>query len=109
MFDLHLVFLPQDNHIGVSQKIPLEQRENLRLRLIQLAQAIALSDPFHSHLVQVLMPRVQQSLLVELLPSVLLEKVRNLLIQVRLKYPRFHNLVKQRLDVALECSLIQYR
>jgi ribonuclease G len=32
-----LVFLPQDNHIGVSQKIPLEQRENLRLRLIQLA------------------------------------------------------------------------
>ena len=33
-----LVFLPQDNHIGVSQKIPLEQRENLRLRLIQLVQ-----------------------------------------------------------------------
>ena len=32
-----LVFLPQDNHIGVSQKIPLEQRETLRLRLIQLA------------------------------------------------------------------------
>ena len=32
-----LVFLPQDYHIGVSQKIPLEQRENLRLRLIQLA------------------------------------------------------------------------
>ena len=32
-----LVFLPQDNHIGVSQKIPPEQRENLRLRLVQLA------------------------------------------------------------------------
>jgi len=32
-----LVFLPQDNHIGVSQKIPLEQREKLRLRLVQLA------------------------------------------------------------------------
>jgi ribonuclease G len=28
-----LVFLPQDNHIGVSQKIPLAQREELRRRL----------------------------------------------------------------------------
>jgi ribonuclease G len=28
-----LVFLPQDDHIGVSQKIPLEQREALRNRL----------------------------------------------------------------------------
>jgi ribonuclease G len=29
----HLVFLPQDDHIGVSQKIPSEQRDNLRARL----------------------------------------------------------------------------
>lgn len=28
-----LVFLPQDDHIGVSQKIPLEQREALRSRV----------------------------------------------------------------------------
>ncbi|MDP2817111.1 MAG: ribonuclease G [Polaromonas sp.] len=28
-----LVFLPQDNHIGVSQKIPVAQREELRQRL----------------------------------------------------------------------------
>jgi len=28
-----LVFLPQDDHLGVSQKIPLEQREALRQRL----------------------------------------------------------------------------
>ncbi len=32
-----LVFLPQDQHIGVSQKIPLEQRESLRARLQKLA------------------------------------------------------------------------
>ena len=32
-----LVFLPQDNHIGVSQKIPQEQRDALRHRLINLA------------------------------------------------------------------------
>lgn len=31
-----LVFLPQDNHIGVSQKIPLAQREALRQRLQSL-------------------------------------------------------------------------
>lgn len=29
----HLVFLPQDNHIGVSQKIPSEQRDALRARV----------------------------------------------------------------------------
>ncbi len=29
-----LVFLPQDNHVGVSQKIPLELREDLRSRLL---------------------------------------------------------------------------
>ena len=29
----HLVFLPQDDHIGVSQKIPVEQREGLRTRM----------------------------------------------------------------------------
>ncbi|MBI3533028.1 MAG: ribonuclease G [Burkholderiales bacterium] len=28
-----LVFLPQDDHVGVSQKIPLEQRDELRTRL----------------------------------------------------------------------------
>jgi len=32
-----LVFLPQDDHIGVSQKIPLEQREALRRRVQELA------------------------------------------------------------------------
>lgn len=32
-----LVFLPQDNHIGVSQKIPQRQRENLRQRVQTLA------------------------------------------------------------------------
>ncbi len=34
-----LVFLPQDQHIGVSQKIPFEQREALRQRLQTLAEA----------------------------------------------------------------------
>ncbi|MBP7566157.1 MAG: ribonuclease G [Burkholderiaceae bacterium] len=32
-----LVFLPQDEHIGVSQKIPADQRDALRARLTQLA------------------------------------------------------------------------
>ena len=32
-----LVFLPQDNHVGVSQKIPSRQREELRQRVIDLA------------------------------------------------------------------------
>lgn len=32
-----LVFLPQDDHIGVSQKIPPAQRESLRLRVQSLA------------------------------------------------------------------------
>jgi ribonuclease G len=32
-----LVFLPQDNHIGISQKIPADQRELLRQRLTDLA------------------------------------------------------------------------
>ncbi|BDU58251.1 ribonuclease G [Limnohabitans sp. MORI2] len=36
-----LVFLPQDQHIGVSQKIPFEQREALRQRLQSLAEATA--------------------------------------------------------------------
>ena len=39
-----LVFLPQDNHIGVSQKIPFEQRKQLRERLQELANAAAQSD-----------------------------------------------------------------
>jgi ribonuclease G len=34
-----LVFLPQDQHIGVSQKIPFEQREALRQRLQALAES----------------------------------------------------------------------
>jgi len=34
-----LVLLPQDDHIGVSQKIPAEQREALRQRVQQLASA----------------------------------------------------------------------
>ncbi len=33
-----LVFLPQDQHIGVSQKIPLAQRESLKTRLQHLVQ-----------------------------------------------------------------------
>ncbi len=36
-----LVFLPQDEHIGVSQKIPAEQREALRLRVQALAGGAA--------------------------------------------------------------------
>ena len=34
-----LVFLPQDDHVGVSQKIPGDQREALRKRLIELVGA----------------------------------------------------------------------
>jgi ribonuclease G len=36
-----LVFLPQDDHIGVSQKIPLAQREALRQRVQALAASAA--------------------------------------------------------------------
>jgi ribonuclease G len=39
-----LVFLPQDDHMGVSQKIPSAQRDELRLRLQQLAAATAASN-----------------------------------------------------------------
>ena len=39
-----LVFLPQDKHIGVSQKIPVEQRKQLRNRLQELANAAAKND-----------------------------------------------------------------
>ena len=35
----HLVFLPQDDHIGVSQKIPSDQRDALRQRLQALVGA----------------------------------------------------------------------
>ncbi|MBU0590132.1 MAG: ribonuclease G [Gammaproteobacteria bacterium] len=31
-----LVFLPQDDHVGVSQKIPPDQRDELRKRLLQI-------------------------------------------------------------------------
>ncbi len=34
-----LVFLPQDDHVGVSQKIPVLQRDDLRLRLQSLVGA----------------------------------------------------------------------
>jgi ribonuclease G len=33
-----LVFLPQDDHVGISQKIPFEQRESLRNKVISLSQ-----------------------------------------------------------------------
>ena len=33
-----LVFLPQDKHVGVSQKIPFAQREALRQRLVALTE-----------------------------------------------------------------------
>jgi ribonuclease G len=36
-----LVFLPQDNHIGVSQKIPHRQRDELRQRLLTLSAGLA--------------------------------------------------------------------
>jgi ribonuclease G len=39
-----LVFLPQDKHIGVSQKIPVEQRKQLRNRLQELASVAAKND-----------------------------------------------------------------
>ncbi|RYF75254.1 MAG: ribonuclease G [Comamonadaceae bacterium] len=39
-----LVFLPQDNHIGVSQKIPLAQRESLRRRMQALGEAAAQAE-----------------------------------------------------------------
>ena len=39
-----LVFLPQDNHIGVSQKIPSDQRDALRARMQVLIEAAAAAD-----------------------------------------------------------------
>ena len=36
-----LVFLPQDDHIGISQKIPHEQRESLRRRVQKLWEEMA--------------------------------------------------------------------
>jgi len=39
-----LVFLPQDNHIGVSQKIPPAQRDALRARLQALSEAAAVAE-----------------------------------------------------------------
>ena len=41
-----LVFLPQDNHIGISQKIPALQREALRQRLLALAGDPAIHGGF---------------------------------------------------------------
>ena len=39
-----LVFLPQDNHIGVSQKIPPDLRDALRTRMQALIEAAAIAD-----------------------------------------------------------------
>ena len=39
-----LVFLPQDNHIGVSQKIPSDQRDALRQRMQALTEAAARAE-----------------------------------------------------------------
>ena len=39
-----LVFLPQDNHIGVSQKIPSDLRDALRARMQVLIEAAAAAD-----------------------------------------------------------------
>ena len=39
-----LVFLPQDNHVGISQKIPPDQRESLRCRLQALGEAAAQAE-----------------------------------------------------------------
>jgi ribonuclease G len=41
-----LVFLPQDDHIGVSQKISLQQRESLRTRVQTLWDALAAQAQF---------------------------------------------------------------
>ena len=40
-----LVFLPQDDHIGISQKIPLQERDALRKRLHALAHAGCEQEP----------------------------------------------------------------
>ncbi len=42
-----LVFLPQDDHIGISQKIPPEQRESLRTRVQKLWDAHAQQQQVH--------------------------------------------------------------
>jgi ribonuclease G len=42
-----LVFLPQDDHIGISQKISLEQRESLRSRVQKLWDAHAAQASFN--------------------------------------------------------------
>ena len=47
-----LVFLPQDEHIGVSQKIPLEQRNALKDRLQKLVLSlnpVSDGDKFHAN------------------------------------------------------------
>jgi ribonuclease G len=41
-----LVFLPQDDHIGISQKITLEQREKLRARVHKLWDAYSKAQQF---------------------------------------------------------------
>ncbi len=40
-----LVYLPQDNHVGVSQKIPLDLRESLKSRLLALLRQGAPEGP----------------------------------------------------------------
>jgi ribonuclease G len=45
-----LVFLPQDDHIGISQKIPPEQRESLRARVQKLWDEYAAQQQSYSHI-----------------------------------------------------------
>ncbi len=46
-----LVFLPQDDHIGISQKIPPEQRQSLRTRVQKLWDAHAAQQQSHNKFV----------------------------------------------------------
>ncbi len=47
-----LVYLPQDDHIGISQKIPHEQRESLRAKLQALIIEAGEADPMGGFIVR---------------------------------------------------------
>jgi ribonuclease G len=47
-----LVYLPQDDHIGISQKIPYEQRESLRTKLQSLISETSDADPMGGFIVR---------------------------------------------------------
>jgi len=47
-----LVYLPQDDHIGISQKIPHEQRESLRTKLQALIIEAGEADPMGGFIVR---------------------------------------------------------